>query len=112
MKKYKHKLSSTFRFSSTVGEMQVSGMHAVVPGTSISGKIKNLFVSNPLIGLVQNRMFQDTYVFYVPYRLVWDSWPRYIMQQKPGIGTDPDTAIPTQVPYLNDADPADRDWET
>ena len=54
------------------------GFFEVAPGDTVSGAITPDAISDTLKRKVLNRAYYDTYVFYVPYRLLWDEWPDFI----------------------------------
>lgn len=59
----------------------------VSPGDTIEGQIEARCISDNFTNIVLNKAYFDCYAFYIPYRLLWDSWVDFIQQ-------DPDdTAI-------------------
>ena len=55
-----------------------SGFFEVSPGDTVTGKVSVEGVSDTLKQKIMNRAYQDTYVFYVPFRLLWEEWPDFI----------------------------------
>ena len=54
------------------------GFFEVAPGDTVSGVLTPDAISDTLKRKVLNRAYYDTYVFYVPYRLLMDDWPDFI----------------------------------
>ena len=54
------------------------GFFEVAPGDTVSGALTPDAISDTLKRKVLNRAYYDTYVFYVPYRLLMDDWPDFI----------------------------------
>ena len=103
-------ISGSFHQLLTPGEIVPSFYYEVSAGESWQGRIPFKVISNPTTDAVLNRIFLDHYIFYVPWRLVWDQWPEFISQRS--TGQDGNQSIPTQVPLMKGTTPTDRDWET
>lgn len=68
----------------------------VMPGDTVSMNIHGFCrPATPLVPIMDN-LFLDTFFFFVPHRLVWDNWPKFLGEQKnPGDSTDFETPILT-----------------
>ena len=72
-------------------------MYETSPGESFQGRVDINMMSGTTIDFIMNRFFYDVYMFYVPFRLVWDEWPNFVSQRLTG---DLQT-IPATVPFIN-----------
>lgn len=57
------------------------GYHEVVPGDTIQGKVNINLFSQPALRPLLNRMYADAYAFYVPYRLLDETFPDFISKR-------------------------------
>lgn len=78
MKRFKYGLNSQVSQSANFYTLSCIGLIGVVPGDTISGKTTARIISESTTKPVQNRVYNDVYAFYVPYRLLWDDWPSWI----------------------------------
>lgn len=70
----------------------------VAPGETFAGKLTSQLWSDTTSKPILNRTYFDTYSFYVPFRLLWDSWPAFIAEKDAydditTYGTDPLTKV-------------------
>lgn len=90
MKRYKYPLNAQWSNAGTFGEMIPLYYAETVPGESVHGNISAKFISDSLKKAAMNRMYFDVFVFYCPFRLLWEGWPDFIMKgegQVPTVGT-------------------------
>jgi len=70
----------------------------VLPGDSFTLKLHALARLNTPIFPIMDNMFMETFFFFVPNRLIWDNWEKFMGQQDtPGDSTDylvPSTTAP------------------
>ena len=98
----------------------------VLPGDTFEMSATSFVrMSTPLKPIMDN-VYLDVHFFFVPYRLVWDNWQKF-MGERPTPDFDPSTlSIPQQTFTINTTPsasagtrvqdymgiPFDRDWET
>jgi hypothetical protein len=109
MKRYNYKVNGLFHTVPYVGDLTPSFFYEVSPGETWSGNIDIDAISPPTQGLTLNRMYLDHFVYFVPYRVIWDAWPAFISQRQVGTNRDPDVTVPTQPPMMYGATPTDID---
>ena len=107
MQRYNHKINGSFHQFNSIGTLIPSFMYEVAPGESWTGSIDLNFLSVPTNEATLNRVFFDHYIFYVPYRLVWDDFPDFIQQRESGMNQD--DAISTYVPMMKGVTATDID---
>ena len=61
-------------------------------------------LATPIFPVMDN-MFLDTFFFFVPNRLVWNNWQKFMGEQE-----NPGDSIDYTIPQTTS--PPDRDWET
>jgi hypothetical protein len=69
----------------------------IIPGDTFNVNA-NIFarLTSPTILPIMDNMFLDTFFFFVPYRLIWDNWEKFMGEQ-----TDPGDSIDYTIPVLN-----------
>lgn len=77
-----------------LGDLIPLSVHEVVAGDSVQGQKEISFNSDVANKLVQNRTYLDIATFYVPYRLIWDEFPTFIIDET---GTIPTIAAASAV---------------
>ena len=77
-----------------IGRLLPTNFIEVCPGDTWSGKIDHLIRLSPLKRAVLNGLFVDTFLFYVPHRLIWDDWENFLAE---GPQEDPTYTFPTVV---------------
>ena len=75
-----------------VGELCPFGYVDVVPGETISGTVSVNLYSEPTKRQILTRMYADGYAYYIPYRLLFEDWPKFI--------SEPKTTV--ELPYVTD----------
>lgn len=63
------------------GDVVPLGYFEVAPGESVSGVLNSRFTSDQADNLILNRTYYDTFLFYVPYRLLDSGWPDFISKE-------------------------------
>lgn len=87
MKRYTHSFSPEFSSASKFHQLACMGRVDLLPGETVHGRIKTRLVTDTLIKPILNSTVLDMFVFYVPYRVAWDSFPDFITNGSPGIPT-------------------------
>lgn len=88
-KRIKVSLSNTKLFSGNMGKLIPIGLYEVIPGDTFQHAV-NLFVRMaPLATPVMHPVRVRTWQFFVPFRLLWDSWEPFITGGEQG--TDSNT---------------------
>ncbi len=83
------KRNSGFKTTLDSGYLVPIFVDEVLPGDTFNLKV-NIFarLATPIVPIMDN-VFADTFFFYVPNRLVWDNWKKFMGEQKnPGDSTD------------------------
>ena len=91
-----YRISGRFQQTLNHSELKPIFLYETAPGETWTGRATVRGITAATKSLFLNRMFVDFYVFYIPYRVVWDQWPNFVSQSK---ATDVDT-IPTLPPLL------------
>lgn len=86
MKRTKYGLNCQWHNANQVQYLIPMGYFEVVPGDSMSGMVNFRYITDTTSKLVLNRAYFDVYAFYVPFRLLWDGFPDWLIN---GIGTLP-----------------------
>lgn len=79
-RRYKYNLSHNVATYGQLTELIPFMRMEIAPGDTISGKIGLLTRLSPLKNAVLTNMTVDTFLFYVPHRLVWDQWEDFIAE--------------------------------
>lgn len=78
MKRMKVSLSNTKLFSGNMGKLIPIGLYEVIPGDSFQHGTNLLIRMAPLATPVIHPVRVRTWQFFVPFRLLWDSWEPFI----------------------------------
>lgn len=78
MKRSKHSLSHYKLLTCDMGELVPIGMHEVLPGDSIQHATSALVRCAPLLAPVMHPVSVRIHHWFVPYRLIMDSWENFI----------------------------------
>lgn len=92
-------LSHAVKLTGNMGNLIPTMVMECIPGDKVNIGCDSLIRFAPLVSPVMHRFDMSMHYFFVPYRLLWDSWENFITQ------TDPGTGIPAH-PYM-DLRPAD-----
>lgn len=89
MKRYKHNLSHYRLITGNAGQLLPVSHFEVLPGDTIQHATSALLRASPLLAPVMHRFHTRLHTFFVPYRLLSDSWEDFIT------GKDPAAVLPT-----------------
>jgi len=78
VKRYKHSLSNYKLFSLDMGELVPCGLTEVLPGDSIQQATNALVRAAPLLSPVMHPIQCRIHHWFVPHRLVWEDWEKFI----------------------------------
>lgn len=92
MKRSKFSLSNYKLFSCDMGELVPAGLCEVLPGDSIQQATNALVRASPLLTPVMHPVHVRIHHWFVPHRLVWDSWEDFITGGPDGMD---DSVFPT-----------------
>jgi len=92
MKRAKHSLSNHKLLTCDMGELVPCGLVEVLPGDSIQQATSVLVRQSPLLAPVMHPVDTRIHHWFVPHRLVWDSWEDFITGGPDG---DDDSVFPT-----------------
>lgn len=80
--------TSTFDLSNEVvtsfnpGELVPVIVEEIMPGDFVRLDVANLVRMAPTVAPLMHRVHVDTHFFFVPYRLLWSEWDKFITQQE------------------------------
>lgn len=89
MKRSKHNLSSYRLLTCSMGELVPVGLTEVLPGDSFRHQTAALIRTQPLVAPVMHPVTVRIHHWYVPHRLIWDNFEKFI--------TGEDDTPPTKV---------------
>lgn len=92
MKRYKHSLSNYKLFSCDGGELVPCGLQEVLPGDSIQQATNALVRASALLSPVYHPVNVRIHHWFVPHRLVWEDWEKFITGGPDGMD---DSVFPT-----------------
>lgn len=78
MKRAKHSLSNYKLLSLDMGELVPIGLMEVLPGDTIQQATSALVRAAPLVAPVMHPVHVHIRHFFVPHRLIWDDWEKFI----------------------------------
>lgn len=101
MKRYKHSLSNYKLFSLDMGELVPCGLTEVLPGDSIQQATNALVRASPLLSPVMHPINCRIHHWFVPHRLVWDDWEKFITGGPDGMDASvfPTIAMPADTGF-------------
>lgn len=76
-------LSHERKLSLNMGKLVPTMVQEVLPGDSFRVSSNNLVRMHPLVAPIMHRIDVFTHYFYVPNRLVWQDWEKYISNSHP-----------------------------
>lgn len=88
-KMYKYPLSGIWSQNTQFSMLTPIYYSEVIAGQSINGSLRVKIISDSLIRAALNRVYFDVFVFYIPFRVLWDGWQDFIAL---GTGTVPTVA--------------------
>lgn len=71
-------MSTNIKTSWSVGELIPFYISEILPGDSVQIQTSKVVRLQTLITPVMDNLYLDTYYFFVPNRLVWDNWEKFI----------------------------------
>lgn len=92
MKRSKHSLSHYKLLSLNQGSLVPIGMYEALPGDTIQQATSALLRAAPLVAPVMHPVHAKIHHWFVPYRLLWDSWEDFITGGPDGMDA---SAFPT-----------------
>jgi len=92
MKMASHNLSHNAKLTCNMGELVPVGHTLVIPGQKIRHQITPFIRTQPLVTPVMHRAVCRTYSVYVPFRLIWSDFNKFITGGQDGLDA---TAHPT-----------------
>ena len=78
-KRYKYGINCQQHTGANFSYLTPLGYFDVVPGDTISGTARVRYHSDNTKFFVMNRAFFDVYAFYIPYRLLWEDFPQWLI---------------------------------
>lgn len=84
-KKSQFDLSHEKKLSLNMGELIPTLVEEVVPGDVFKVKQNNLVRMHPLVAPIMHRIDVFTHYFYVPNRIVWKDWEKFIFMEDPNL---------------------------
>ena len=129
MKRYKHSLSHYKLLTFDMGTLIPCGTVEVLPGDTFRHSSSALIRLSPLVNPVMHPVQVRIHHWFVPNRIVWDSWEAFITGGEDGLNTDTIPVkteaagmgsktvldymgVPTGVANTSVNALPDRDWET
>lgn len=91
MKRYRYGNNFTTFNEAKCQQLLPLGYMEVVPGDTISGSVVHNVISDVTKRALLGRCYFDTAAFYVPYRLLWEGFPDWILSNG-GVGSLPTVA--------------------
>jgi len=89
-------LTHDVKLSTNMGQLTPILTLEVVPGDSIEIGCESIIRFAPMVAPVMHRMDVTMHYFFVPNRILWDNWEKFITNNGPN-GTGPDIVAP----YIN-----------
>ena len=84
LKRAAHDLSHTRKFTMNMGDLVPIMCQDVIPGDSFQLKHEALVRIMPMLAPIYHNVNVYMHYFFVPYRLIWDSWEDFITGGKDG----------------------------
>ena len=78
MRRYKHSLSNYRLTTMDMGELVPVGCHEVLPGDTFNHQTSALIRTSPLVAPVMHPVQVRIHHWFVPYRILWDTWEDFI----------------------------------
>jgi hypothetical protein len=86
-------LTHDVKLSTNMGQLTPILTMEVVPGDSIELGCESIIRFAPMVAPVMHRMDVSMHYFFVPNRILWDNWEKFITNNGPN-GTGPDIVAP------------------
>lgn len=94
MKRYRYGLNFQTWNAAKTNQLVPLGFTEVTAGDTIGGNIKARLISDSTPKSFAGGAYWDVYAFYIPFRLLWSTWPDFIQREN--------TLVP-EVPSVTDA---------
>lgn len=95
------RMQKTLKTSFDAGYLVPCLCEEILPGDTFSLRMTAFArLATPIFPIMDNLHF-ETFFFFVPNRLVWENWQRFMGERDP----DPDSSIDYTLPLINVADP-------
>ena len=78
MKRFKHNLSNYKLLTCDMGELVPIGLREVLPGDTVQHSTSALIRVSPLLAPVMHPVHVKIHHWFVPHRLVWEDWEKFI----------------------------------
>ena len=91
-RRYRYSLYHQTAVPGNLGRLVPLDHFEVAPGDTISGRVGNLFRFSPIKHALLTDIFVDTYMAYIPHRLVWSDWENFLAE---GPSDSPTYSTPT-----------------
>lgn len=95
MKHYNHNLSAPKMFTCNMGPLYPIGCQEVLPGDVFRHSTKLLIRTAPLLAPVMHPVHATVHHWFVPTRLLWNSWEPFITGGTTGLTGDDPAVFPT-----------------
>lgn len=104
-KRSRFDLSHRHLATAITGKLYPCYMEPIYPGDSFDTKTSKLIRLNPSVHVPMDNAYDDTYFFFVPYRIIWDDFEKFL-----GANDDPwaqtnTYRMPSYTPAQNSAGP-------
>lgn len=97
MKRYKHNLSNYKLLTCDMGEIVPIGLREVLPGDTIQHATSAMIRVSPLLSPVMHPVHVKIHHWFVPHRLVWEDWEKFITGGPDGMDASVYPTITTPV---------------
>ena len=87
-------MSHSNKFTTDLGILTPSLVMELDPGDKLRINLTQLIRTQPLVAPIMSNFYSDTHLFFVPYRLVYEDWSKFIVR-----GDDGETTYIK--PYIN-----------
>ena len=86
------------KFSGNVGDLIPFLVEEVLPGDTFNLKLSKLVRLSTSIHPTMDNLYLDTYFFFVPNRLIWDNWQKFMGENDQAWAQNTDLFVP---PFIN-----------
>lgn len=97
MKRFKHNLSNYKLLTCDMGEIVPIGLREVLPGDTVQHSTSLLLRVSPLLSPVMHPVHVKIHHWFVPHRLVWEDWEKFITGGPDGMDASVFPTITTPV---------------
>lgn len=104
VKKNRFNLSHDIKLSFSMGELVPTCVMDVIPGDEVTISVENMLRFAPLISPVMHKVNVTTHYFFVPNRILWDEWEKWIVGESelpaPYVPLDATVGVGSLADYL------------